>query len=104
MNNACWKNIGAKNGSFAKIKQLPNLENHSWPCKAEKNEETIAIVGSFDSNYLFDWLDIFFGLLTLLFWVPTIFEFPSTVPAQIIDAAYNHELCFWPLDYHIKST
>ena len=37
-------------------------------------EETIAIVGSFHSNYLLDWLDIFSECLTLPVRAPTVFD------------------------------
>ena len=65
-------------GGLQKSNKLLNLENHStWPCMAEKKcfEETIAIVGSFHSNYLLDWLDIFSECLTLPIRAPTVFNF-----------------------------
>ena len=39
-------------------------------------EETIAIVGSFHSNYLLDWLDIFSECLTLPVRAPTVLNLP----------------------------
>ena len=66
-------------GGLQKSNKLLNLENHStWPCMAEKKcfEETIAIVGSFHSNYLLDWLDIFSECLTLPVRAPTVFNLP----------------------------